>query len=77
MPVNLIILLKRWLQEVCLLEQEYVKAENKENVGKYVEAVAKSCGCSLKVVDFVRYETGEGIEKKNEDFAAEVAAQMR
>lgn len=69
--------LNKELKEVCLLEQEYVKAENKENVGKYVEAVAKSCGCSLKVVDFVRYETGEGIEKKNEDFAAEVAAQMR
>ena len=65
------------LKEVCLLEQEYVKAENKENVGKYVESVAKACGCSLKVVDFVRYETGEGIEKKTEDFAAEVAAQMK
>ena len=69
--------LNKELKEVCLLEQEYVKAENKENVGKYVESVAKACGCSLKVVDFVRYETGEGIEKKNEDFAAEVAAQMK
>lgn len=69
--------LNKELKEVCLLEQEYVKAENRETVGKYVEAVAKSCGCSLKVVDFVRYETGEGIEKKNEDFAAEVAAQMQ
>lgn len=69
--------LNKELKEVCLLEQEYVKAENKENVGKYVESVAKACGCSLKVVDFVRYETGEGIEKKTEDFAAEVAAQMK
>lgn len=69
--------LNKELKEVCLLEQEYVKAENKENVGKYVDSVAKSCGCTLKVVDFIRYETGEGIEKKNEDFAAEVAAQMR
>lgn len=69
--------LNKELKEVCLLEQEYVKAENKENVGKYVESVAKACGCSLKIVDFVRYETGEGIEKKNEDFAAEVAAQMK
>ena len=68
--------LNKELKEVCLLEQEYVKAENKENVGKYVESVAKAEGCSLKVVNFVRYETGEGLEKKNEDFAAEVAAQM-
>lgn len=69
--------LNKELKEVCLLEQEYVKAENKENVGKYVESVAKAEGCSLKVVNFVRYETGEGLEKKNEDFAAEVAAQMK
>ena len=68
--------LNKELKEVCLLEQEYVKAENKENVGKYVESVAKAEGCSLKVVNFVRYETGEGLEKKNEAFAAEVAAQM-
>lgn len=69
--------LNKELKEVCLLEQEYVKAENKENVGKYVASVAKAEGCSLKVVNFVRYETGEGLEKKNEDFAAEVAAQMK
>lgn len=64
------------LKEVCLLEQEYVKAENKETVAKYVENVAKAAGCSLAVKKFVRYETGEGLEKKNEDFAAEVAAQL-
>ncbi len=68
--------LNKELKEVCLLEQEYVKAEEKESVGKYVDSVAKAVGCTLKVVDFVRYETGEGLEKKNEDFAAEVAAQM-
>lgn len=68
--------LNKELKEVCLLEQEYVKAEEKESVGKYVDSVAKAEGCTLKVVDFVRYETGEGLEKKNEDFAAEVAAQM-
>ena len=65
------------LKEVCLLEQEYVKAENKENVGKYVESVAKAEGCALKVTNFVRFETGDGLEKKEEDFAAEVAAQMK
>ena len=68
--------LNKELKEVCLLEQEYVKAENKENVGKYVESVAKAEGCALKVTNFVRFETGGGLEKKEEDIAAEVAAQM-
>ena len=68
--------LSKELKEVCLLEQEYVKAENKENVAKYLEAVGKANGTDLKVTEFVRFETGEGLEKKNEDFAAEVAAQM-
>ncbi len=68
--------LNKELKEVCLTEQVYVKAENKESVAKYVESVAKAEGCSIKLVRFVRYETGEGLEKKNEDFAAEVAAQL-
>lgn len=68
--------LNKELKEVCLLEQEYVKAENKESVSKYLEAVGKANGTDLKVTEFVRFETGEGLEKKNEDFAAEVAAQM-
>ena len=68
--------LNKELKEICLLEQEYVKAENKETVAKYVEQVAKAAGCSLAIKSFVRFETGEGLEKKNEDFAAEVAAQM-
>ena len=68
--------LAKELKEVCLLEQEYVKAENKETVAQYVANVAKAAGCNLAVKNFVRFETGEGLEKKNEDFAAEVAAQM-
>ena len=60
-----------------LTEQVYVKAENKESVAKYVESVAKAAGCSIKLTKFVRFETGEGLEKKNEDFAAEVAAQLK
>jgi len=68
--------LNKELKEVCLLEQVYVKAENKENVKQYVESVAKAEGCRLNVTKFVRFETGEGLEKKEEDFAAEVAAQM-
>lgn len=68
--------LNKELKEVCLLEQEYVKAENKETVAAYVASVAKACGCKLAIKKVVRFETGEGLEKKNEDFAAEVAKQM-
>ena len=68
--------LAKELKEVCLLEQEYVKAENKESVAQYVASVAKATGCNLAIKNFVRFETGEGLEKKNEDFAAEVAKQM-
>ena len=68
--------LNKELKEVCLLEQEYVKAENKKSVAQYVANVAKANGCKLAIKKFVRFETGEGLEKKNEDFAAEVAAQM-
>ena len=69
--------LNKELKEVCLLEQEYVKAENKENVQTYVQNIAKSCRCQISIKKFIRFETGEGIEKKEEDFAAEVAAQMK
>ena len=65
------------LKEICLLDQVYVKAEDgKQNVAKYVEEVAKANGAKITVKGFIRFETGEGIEKKQEDFAAEVAAQM-
>ena len=69
--------LNKELKEVCLTEQVYVKAENKESVAKYVEAVSKAVGSDIKLTKFVRFETGEGLEKKQEDFAAEVAAQMK
>lgn len=69
--------IKKELKEVCLMDQVYVKAEDgKQTVAQYVDAVAKANGADLKVVKFVRFETGEGLEKKNEDFAAEVAAQL-
>ena len=65
------------LKEICLMDQVYVKAEDgKQSVGKYIEEVAKANGANITVKGFVRFETGEGIEKKEEDFAAEVAAQM-
>ena len=65
------------LKEVCLVDQVYVKAEDgKQSVSKYVEEVAKANNAKIAIKGFVRMETGEGIEKKEEDFAAEVAAQM-
>ena len=65
------------LKEICLLDQVYVKAEDgKQSVANYVASVAKANGANIKVKKFVRFETGEGLEKKSEDFAAEVAKQM-
>ena len=65
------------MKEICLLDQVYVKAEDgKQSVAQYVAEVAKANGAKVAVKKFVRFETGEGMEKKNEDFAAEVAAQM-
>jgi len=65
------------LKEICLLDQVYVKAEDgKQSVGKYVQEVAKANNANITIKGFVRFETGEGLEKKHEDFAAEVAAQM-
>ena len=69
--------LNKELKEICLMDQVYVKAEDgKQAVNKYVAEVAKAAGANIKIKKFVRMETGEGIEKKQEDFAAEVAAQM-
>ena len=65
------------MKEICLLDQVYVKAEDgKQSVAKYLEEVGKANGTTIKLQKFVRFETGEGLEKKNEDFAAEVAAQI-
>ena len=58
----------KYYTENCLMEQEYVKGD-KETVAKYVAGADKD----LKVTGFIRYEKGEGIEKKEEDYAAEVA----
>ena len=61
-------------KEICLNEQVYVKAEDgKQSVGKYLESVDKN----IVISKFIRFEVGEGMEKKNEDFAAEVAAQLK
>ena len=65
--------ISKHVKEISLMDQTYVKAEDgKQSVAKYLESVNKD----LKIAKFVRFEVGEGMEKKNEDFAAEVAAQM-
>ena len=69
--------LNKELKEVCLLEQVYVKAEDgKQTVAKYIEQVAKENNAELSIKSFVRFETGEKKEKKEENFAEEVAKQM-
>ena len=70
--------LNKELKEVCLMEQVYVKAEDgKQSVAKYLDQVAKAAGTELSIKQFVRFETGEGLEKRNENFAEEVAKQMQ
>ncbi len=64
-------------KEICLLEQEYVKAENKENVKGYIDAVSKKTGSPIKLVKFVRFEKGEGLEKKEDNFAEEIASMVK
>ena len=69
--------LNKELKEVCLMDQVYVRAEDgKQTVKDYVAQTAKANGANLKIDSFIRFETGEGLEKRNEDFAAEVAKQI-
>ena len=64
--------ISKHLKEICLLDQVYVKAEDgKQSVAAYL----KSVDANITVTKFVRFEVGEGMEKKVDDFAAEVAAQ--
>ena len=68
--------LNKELKEICLNEQVFVKAEDgKQTVGQYIAKVGKDNNANLSIKKFVRFETGEGIEKKNENFAEEVAKQ--
>lgn len=67
--------LSKSMKEICLLDQIYFKDDEK-TVGQYLKAVSKECGAELAVKRYVRYETGEGIEKKQENFADEVAKQI-
>lgn len=67
--------LNKELKEFCLVDQVYVK-DGDLTVGKYIESVGKEVGAKIELKSFVRYETGEGLEKKEENFAEEVARQM-
>ena len=67
--------LSKELKEVCLLDQVYVK-DGDMNVSQYIASVSKQVGAPVSIKHFIRFETGEGLAKKSEDFAAEVAKQM-
>ena len=66
----------KFYKENCLVEQQFVM-DGELTVGKYVENTAKSLGADIKIVSFVRFEKGEGIEKRVDDFAAEVAGMIK
>ena len=63
----------KFYKENCLIDQAFVK-DDKISVGQYTDNTAKALGASIKVVAFSRYEKGEGLEKRSDDFAAEVAS---
>jgi elongation factor Ts len=61
----------KFYERSCLVEQPYVK-DDKLSVGEYVKATAKELGGNIEIVDFCMFERGEGLQKKEEDFAAEI-----
>lgn len=67
--------ISKFYKENCLLQQEFVK-DNSMTVAEYVDTIAKEVGTSIQVVDYVRFEKGEGLEKRNDNFADEVASMM-
>ncbi len=70
--------LAKQIKEICLLEQEFVRSDLFEgNVGGYINSVAKALGAEIKLASFTRFAKGEGIEKKVDDFAAEIASMVK
>ena len=67
--------INKFYTEVCLSEQPFIK-DDKMSVGKYVEDCAKKLGGTIKMVSFVRFEKGEGLEKREDNFADEVASMI-
>ena len=68
--------MRKYFEEVCLLNQAFVKDGNL-NVAQYVDQQAKNAGGAMALVDFVRYEKGEGLAKREDDFASEVASMVK
>ena len=68
--------MEKFYAEACLLEQPYIR-NDKQSVGDHLKSQATEAGCEYTVTRFVRYKLGEGIEKKSDDFAAEVASYMK
>ena len=68
--------IKKYFKEVCLVEQEYVK-DNKMSIQQYTDSVAKELGGSIAIVGYVRFEKGEGLEKREDNFADEVASMIK
>ena len=67
--------INKYYKENCLVDQEFVK-DNKMTVKQYVDSVAKSIGGTITITGFARFEKGEGLEKRQDDFAAEVASMV-
>ncbi len=67
--------INKFYKENCLVDQEFVK-DSKQTVKQYVDSVAKALGASITIKEFVRFEKGEGLEKRQDDFAAEVASMV-
>ena len=65
--------MSKFYEEICLLDQKYIK-DDKKSIDQLVKEAVASIGENIRIRRFVRYEVGEGIEKKSGDFAAEVAA---
>lgn len=68
--------INKFYKENCLVDQEFVK-DSKQTVKQYVDSVAKSLGAKIEIKEFVRFEKGEGLEKRQDDFAAEVASMTK
>ena len=68
--------INKFYKEVCLVEQEYIKDPD-ISVTKYVQDTAGKLGGSIKIADYARFEKGEGLEKKEENFADEVASMIK
>ena len=68
--------IKKYFKEVCLVEQEYVK-DSKLSIQQYTDSVAKDLGGSIQIAEYVRFEKGEGLEKREDNFADEVASMVK